>query len=167
MNHHALATRTPAARLREARRQLLDRGELGTGLIDADLAAQLAAQPPASAWRPPAACPVRRTPRPPQLARALEHQRELVAHARPVMEYLFEQTRDTDSMVILADAQGMLLQSLGDAELRRPRASAWRCAPAPSGTNSGAAPMPSARRWPTPRRWSCTPASTTSNATAS
>jgi hypothetical protein len=26
-----------------------------------------------------------------QLAQALDHQRELVAHARPVMEFLFEQ----------------------------------------------------------------------------
>ena len=50
-----------------------------------------------------------------QLARAMDHQRELVSHARPVMEFVFEQTRDTDSMVILADAQGMLLQTLGDA----------------------------------------------------
>ena len=50
-----------------------------------------------------------------QLGRALERQRELVAHARPVMDFLFEQTRDTGSMVILADAQGTLLHALGDA----------------------------------------------------
>ena len=37
MNHHALATRTPAARLREARRQLLERGEPGSGLIEPGL----------------------------------------------------------------------------------------------------------------------------------
>jgi DNA-binding IclR family transcriptional regulator len=49
-----------------------------------------------------------------QLARALEEQQELVAHAGPVMEYLYEQTRDSGSMVILADARGMLLHALGD-----------------------------------------------------
>ncbi|MFM2057628.1 MAG: hypothetical protein RLY71_2013 [Pseudomonadota bacterium] len=50
-----------------------------------------------------------------QLARALDHQHELVGHARPVMEFLFEQTRDTDSMVLLADARGMVLHALGDS----------------------------------------------------
>ena len=38
-----------------------------------------------------------------QLARALDRQQVLLAHARPVMEYLYTQTRDSDSMVILAD----------------------------------------------------------------
>ncbi|MCZ2406803.1 MAG: sigma-54-dependent Fis family transcriptional regulator [Burkholderiales bacterium] len=49
-----------------------------------------------------------------QLARALDMQRELVAHARPVMEFLCEQTRDSDSLVILAGADGMLLHASGD-----------------------------------------------------
>ena len=37
-----------------------------------------------------------------------------MAHAEPVMAFLHEQTRDTDTMVILADAQGTLLHALGD-----------------------------------------------------
>ena len=49
-----------------------------------------------------------------QLARALEQRRELVAHARPVMDFLREQTQDDDGLVILADAQGMLLDAVGD-----------------------------------------------------
>lgn len=49
-----------------------------------------------------------------QLARALDMQRELVAHARPVMEFLCEQMRDSDSLVILAGADGMLLHASGD-----------------------------------------------------
>lgn len=110
----AIAARVPAARLREARRQLLDRGEPAPGLIDPSLQ---------QSWLRSARYGLRpgnRTPGAPhasaqQLARALEHRRELVAHARPVMEYLFEHTRDSDSLVILADAQGMLLQALGDA----------------------------------------------------
>ncbi|MFT3957197.1 MAG: sigma-54-dependent Fis family transcriptional regulator [Piscinibacter sp.] len=111
---HAIAHRIPAARLREARRQLLDEGEVAHGLIAPELQ---------RSWQRSARfglAPSGRMPGAPhasaaQLARALEHQRELVAHARPVMEYLFDQTRDTDSMVILADTQGMLLQALGDA----------------------------------------------------
>ena len=111
---HAIAQRIPAARLREARRQLLDAGEVAPELIGAELQ---------RSWQRSARfglAPSGRMPGAPhasgaQLARALEHQRELVAHARPVMEYLFDQTRDTDSMVILADTQGMLLQALGDA----------------------------------------------------
>jgi transcriptional regulator of acetoin/glycerol metabolism len=51
-----------------------------------------------------------------QLARTADRQRELIAHARPVMEYLHAQTRDSGSMVILADDRGILLQSLGDAD---------------------------------------------------
>jgi transcriptional regulator of acetoin/glycerol metabolism len=110
---HALALRTPPAQLREARRRLLEQGEVPSGLIPAALQ---------GSWQRSAGfglAPSGRTPGAPhasaaQLARALEHQRELVAHARPVMEYLFDQTRETDSMVILADAQGLLLQSLGD-----------------------------------------------------
>lgn len=49
-----------------------------------------------------------------QLARAREEQHELLAHAQPAMAFLFEQTRDTDSIVLLADAQGMLLDAMGD-----------------------------------------------------
>jgi len=108
------ASRTPPSRLREARRQLLDTGEVAETLI---------ATPLGRSWQRSRAfglAPAGRAPGAPhasaaQLARALEHHRELVAHARPVMEFLFNQTRDSDSMVILADAQGMLLQALGDA----------------------------------------------------
>lgn len=114
MNPHALADRTPAPRLREARRQLLDRGGVAHGLI---------AEPIARSWQRSQGfglAPSGRMPGAPhasaqQLARALEQHHELVAHARPVMEYLCEQTRGTDGMVILADANGLLLQALGDA----------------------------------------------------
>jgi transcriptional regulator of acetoin/glycerol metabolism len=50
-----------------------------------------------------------------QVARAAERQQELVAHARPVMEFLHAQTRDTGSLVILADDRGVILQALGDS----------------------------------------------------
>ncbi|WP_341888734.1 sigma-54-dependent Fis family transcriptional regulator [Variovorax sp. YR752] len=111
---HAIAHRIPAARLRAARRQLLEQGDVEDGLIAPDL--QRSWQRSARfGLAPSGRMPGAPHASGPQLVRALDHQRELVAHARPVMEYLFDQTRDTDSMVILADAQGMLLQSLGDA----------------------------------------------------
>jgi len=114
MSSHALTARPAPAQLRAARRQLLDTGSVDDGVIAPALrhswqrcngyglapTGRMQGAPHASAA---------------QLARAMDHQHELVAHARPVMEFVFEQTRDTDSMVILADAQGMLLQSLGDA----------------------------------------------------
>lgn len=115
--HHDAAqgevSRTPPARLREARRHLLATGELQAGLIPDGLR---------GSWQRSHSfglAPEGRAPGAPhasgaQLVRACEQQRELLAHARPVMEFLFGQTRDSDSMVVLADAQGMLLQALGD-----------------------------------------------------
>lgn len=100
--------------LREARRQWLAQGELPSGLaLDARLQAS---------WRRSLDFGLRpdvRNPGAPhasaqQLARALEHRRALVAQARPVMEFLFEQIRDSENLVLLADAQGMLLHALGD-----------------------------------------------------
>ena len=49
-----------------------------------------------------------------QLARAMERQYELLSHARPVMEYLLPQAQATQSLILLADARGMVLQTLGD-----------------------------------------------------
>jgi len=114
MHPLSLATRASVQGVRLARRQLLDTGAVADGLIDPAVARswlrsrQFGLAPtgrPAGAPHASAA----------QLARALDGQRELVSHARPVMEFLCEQTRDTGSMVILADAAGMLLHSLGDA----------------------------------------------------
>ncbi len=51
-----------------------------------------------------------------QLARAVEQHRELIAHARPAMEYLYGQTRGSGHVVVLSDDRGVLLQALGDAE---------------------------------------------------
>ena len=107
--------RTTNVALRQARRQLLDQGDVAAGLLDERLA---------RSWNRSLDFGLQasgRTPGAPhastaQLARALEQQRELVAHARPVMEFVFEQTRDSDCMVVLADSGGMLLHTLGDAE---------------------------------------------------
>ncbi|OWQ46748.1 sigma-54-dependent Fis family transcriptional regulator [Roseateles noduli] len=99
--------------LRAARRELLDTGRLSVETLDEGLS---------RSWlrsRDFGLSPVGRPPGAPhasgaQLRRALERQHELVAHARPVMEDLFAQTGDGDGLVILADAQGLLLGALGD-----------------------------------------------------
>ncbi|MBI5785986.1 MAG: sigma-54-dependent Fis family transcriptional regulator [Rhodocyclales bacterium] len=107
--------RDAGAALRHARHQLLDSGELPSGFAHATVA---------RSWQRcfrAGLAPVGRLPEVPhlsacQLARAAEQQRELIAHARPVMEYLHAQMHDSGSMVILADDRGVLLQALGDTD---------------------------------------------------
>ncbi|MFZ4539576.1 sigma-54-dependent Fis family transcriptional regulator [Propionivibrio sp.] len=50
------------------------------------------------------------------LRHALASNHDLLAHSRPVMEYLFEQVRSSQSMVILADNRGTLMHTLGDTD---------------------------------------------------
>ncbi|MBL8472902.1 MAG: sigma-54-dependent Fis family transcriptional regulator [Rhodocyclaceae bacterium] len=45
---------------------------------------------------------------------AIEANHALIAHARPVMETLYSQIVDTQSMLVLTDANGLILHSLGD-----------------------------------------------------
>jgi sigma-54 dependent transcriptional regulator, acetoin dehydrogenase operon transcriptional activator AcoR len=47
---------------------------------------------------------------------ARERNQRLFAHAAPVMEMLFEQIAGTESMIVLTDAQGTILHSVGDAD---------------------------------------------------
>jgi len=48
------------------------------------------------------------------LRSAVERHSEMLAHARPVLDFLHEQIRDTGSLVVLADADGVLLHAQGD-----------------------------------------------------
>jgi transcriptional regulator of acetoin/glycerol metabolism len=104
------------AALREARRFLLSRGEVPADALVGAVVARSWARSQAAGLAPDA--------HPPEffhlaglaLAEAVDERKALLAHARPVMEYLHAQTRDSGSMVILADDHGVLLQSLGDAE---------------------------------------------------
>ena len=50
------------------------------------------------------------------LALARERNQRLFSHAAPVMEMLFEQIVNTESMIVLTDAQGTILHSVGDDE---------------------------------------------------
>ena len=45
-----------------------------------------------------------------------DRNRYLLLQGRPIMEHVFEQIRESGSMVILADANGLLLETVGDAD---------------------------------------------------
>jgi transcriptional regulator of acetoin/glycerol metabolism len=49
-----------------------------------------------------------------ELRQSLARNHDLLAHSRPVMEYLFDQVRHSQSVVILADNRGTLMYTLGD-----------------------------------------------------
>jgi transcriptional regulator of acetoin/glycerol metabolism len=49
-----------------------------------------------------------------RLGEAREQHRRLALHALPVMENLYEQIVDTESMILLTDPRGLILHSIGD-----------------------------------------------------
>ncbi len=106
----------PAAALRRARNQLLECGEVPAENLVGPVVARSWGRSQEAGLAPvgrlPEAFHLNRF----QLTRAIGRQQELIAHARPVMEYLFAQTRDSGNMVILADDRGILLHALGDAD---------------------------------------------------
>jgi transcriptional regulator of acetoin/glycerol metabolism len=55
----------------------------------------------------------------PELTLKLEQSRVLCAHATPVMETLREQIVNTQSMIVLTDACGLILHSIGDDDFLR------------------------------------------------
>ncbi|MDA8259116.1 MAG: sigma-54-dependent Fis family transcriptional regulator [Betaproteobacteria bacterium] len=98
-----------------ARRHLLDSGQVPAGYISPVLA---------DSWQRSLASgldsltPAMDAPHAsaPELVRARERQCELIDHALPAMNYLHGQTRDSGSVIVLSNAEGLLLQSCGDAE---------------------------------------------------
>lgn len=105
---------SPALALRQARQQLLAHGECLPGIVSERLA---------HSWRRSLAAGLTPTGRlgPAEhstaglLRQTLAHNHALLAHSRPVMEYLFEQVRHSQSVVVLADQCGTLMHTLGDA----------------------------------------------------
>jgi sigma-54 dependent transcriptional regulator, acetoin dehydrogenase operon transcriptional activator AcoR len=105
----------PAPVLRQARLKLLEGGDLSGEQIDERLA---------RSWRRSLAAGLSPGERlthcdnlsGSELQRSLERNHDLVSHSRPVMEYLFEQVRHSQSMVILADQRGILMHTLGDVD---------------------------------------------------
>ncbi|MFY3383084.1 sigma-54-dependent Fis family transcriptional regulator [Paracidovorax sp. MALMAid1276] len=104
---------TSPVALRQARQQLLDSGQCPSGLVDERLA---------RSWSRSMTAGLLPTGRPQgidhpssgTLRQVLASNPELLAHSRPVMEYLFEQVRHSQSVVVLADRRGMLMHTLGD-----------------------------------------------------
>jgi sigma-54 dependent transcriptional regulator, acetoin dehydrogenase operon transcriptional activator AcoR len=103
--------------LRQARQHLLDDGLVPQGLIAEHLIrswlrSRQAGLAPTGRIEAPCYSPQ-------QLRPVLELHRELVNHARPMMEHLHAQVRDSGFLVLLADARGVVLESLGDPGFAR------------------------------------------------
>ena len=104
----------PSVALRQARLQLLENGDCPPGKVDARLA---------RSWQRSVAAGLLPMGRfddagplgGAELSDALAGHQDLLAHSRPVMEFLFEQVRHSQSIVILADESGTLMHRLGDA----------------------------------------------------
>jgi transcriptional regulator of acetoin/glycerol metabolism len=105
--------KAPQDLLRQARRALLNHGDLSTVPLQDRLLRSW--QRSLSAGLSPLGRLIE-TDRvaEPDLRRQQTHQRDFIAHAAPVMEYLYDQVRSTESMVILSDRQGLLVHVEGD-----------------------------------------------------
>ncbi len=110
-----MRTTLPAPTLRQARSHLLEYGECPPGAVDDCLA---------RSWRRSLSAGLLPTGRLTEgehlgggnLHQALARNHDLLAHSRPVMDYLFDQVRHSHSMVILADSRATLLHTLGDVD---------------------------------------------------
>ncbi|THT99247.1 sigma-54-dependent Fis family transcriptional regulator [Lampropedia puyangensis] len=99
--------------LQQARRQWLENGQSIAGVLDERLA---------QSWRRSAQAGVqphdtRDVPDPIQGAHlndVLDSNAQLLAHAKPVMDFIYQQIRGSHSMVVLADAHSTLLHTQGD-----------------------------------------------------
>ncbi|WP_286744004.1 GAF domain-containing protein, partial [Aquabacterium sp. UBA2148] len=101
--------------LQQARRCLLETGDLPLGLVDDALQrswqrSQHAGISPLGGLGEPPLCSDG------ELRRAIASEHDFLAQARPVMDFVFDQMRDSGSLVVLANARGLLLHSLGDAD---------------------------------------------------
>lgn len=110
-----MRTSLPSPALRQARAHLLAHGQCLPGMVDESLA---------RSWRRSLAAGLTPTARVAPIdhfnSNALRHtlvaNHELLAHSRPVMDYLFEQVRHSQSVVVLADRKGVLMHTLGSPE---------------------------------------------------
>lgn len=110
-----MRTSLPSPALRQARAHLLAHGQCLPGMVDESLA---------RSWRRSLAAGLTPTARVAPIdhfnSNTLRHtlvaNHELLAHSRPVMDYLFEQVRHSQSVVVLADRKGVLMHTLGSPE---------------------------------------------------
>lgn len=108
-------TPLPGPQLRQARLRMLDGADFSSTEIDERLARSWH-RSLAAGLAPSGRLAVPDNLSASELRRALARNRELLDHSRPIMEYLFEQVRDSHSMVILADKHGVLMHTLGDPD---------------------------------------------------
>ncbi|HCX80151.1 MAG: sigma-54-dependent Fis family transcriptional regulator [Curvibacter sp. RIFCSPHIGHO2_12_FULL_63_18] len=103
---------SPVLALRQARQQLLETGQCPVGVLDERLARSWHRS--LAAGLAPAGRAATDHAGSTSLRQALANSHALLAHSRPVMEYVFEQVRHSQSVVVLADPHGMLMHTLGD-----------------------------------------------------
>ena len=121
--------RTPptAPALRQARQHLLEHGDCPSEGIDVRVARSWRRSLAAGLLPTGPLCDTAHASAA-DLSRIMASQHELLVHSKPVMEVLFEQVQDSQSMVILADAQGTLMHTLGRTDfLQRAQQVALSC----------------------------------------
>ena len=106
-------TTPPALALRQARLHLMEFGDCPPGAIDERLARSWRRSMAAGLLPEGRLAPVDHASAG-LLRQTLASNHELLAHSRPVMEYLFDQVRHSSSVVVLADKRGTLMHTLGD-----------------------------------------------------
>jgi transcriptional regulator of acetoin/glycerol metabolism len=105
MQHHV----SPAP----ARKHLLENGPLPASEVPQSIARSWQ-RSAAAGLRPEQSVPTDNHSSAADLRQTLQHHHMLLAHARPVMEYLFEQVRHSQNVVVLADRHGTLIHTLGE-----------------------------------------------------
>ncbi|TAK93215.1 MAG: sigma-54-dependent Fis family transcriptional regulator [Aquabacterium sp.] len=110
-----LEHRPSATELQQARRWMLEHGEVPQGMVSESLSRSWQRSHHAG-LSPVDMLPDQPLCSAPDLKQALERQREFLAHARPVMEFVFDQMQGSGNLVVLSDAGGLLLHSLGDTD---------------------------------------------------
>lgn len=102
-------------RLQQARQLFFDRGDLPEGLVDPLIVRSWERCRrfglTEASWLPGVESLDRLA-----LKTEQERNRCLLTKSRPIMEHVYEQIRESGSMVILADANGLLLETVGDAD---------------------------------------------------
>ena len=104
---------TPAPALRQARQHLMEFGCPPSGVVNERLALSWQ-RSLAAGLQPMGKLLASEHASGGELRQTLTRNHELLAHSRPVMEYLFDQVRHAQSIVILSDDRGMLMHTLGD-----------------------------------------------------
>lgn len=112
---HRLVHHQSATELQQARRWMLEHGEVPQGMVDEALSrswqrSRHAGLSPIDLATEQPVCSA------PDLREALDRQHDFLAHARPVMEFVFDQMRGSGNLVVLSDSRGLLLHSLGDTD---------------------------------------------------